>query len=338
MAAIMKAAASSLGEDAARFRPGRRFHYSNVGYAMLGALLSAKHGLPWYDVIVRELLGPLGMTRTTTRPQRPHATGYAVHPYADALLAEPEHDAGAMGPAGQLWTTVADLAAWTRFLSGDVPGLLAPATLEEMREPIVINDLAEQSWASGYGLGLQLWNVAGQRLYGHTGSMPGFIAVMQISDGPGSDAAIILCNSTTGFSAALGTELLGILGGNEPYCPPEWTPARVDEDVLDMLGGWFGGPAPFTLRLSGDVLELHREGGDGREMRFKPDGDGRWIGLDGYQAGEPLVPVKGPDGSVTALDIGSFIYARTPYDPAAPVPGGVGPAGWQAAPASQGAG
>src|SRR6266700_3496294 len=29
-------AASSLGEDAARFRSGRRFHYSNVGYALLG--------------------------------------------------------------------------------------------------------------------------------------------------------------------------------------------------------------------------------------------------------------------------------------------------------------
>jgi hypothetical protein len=26
--------------------------------------------------------------------------------------------------------------------------------------------------------------------------------------------------------------------------------------------------APFTLRLAGDVLELHRQGGDGRELRF----------------------------------------------------------------------
>ena len=85
-----------LDEGVARFRSGRRHHYSNVGYALLGALLTAQHGLPWYDVIARDLLAPLGMGRTTTRPQRPHAAGYAVHPYADALLAEPEHDAGAM--------------------------------------------------------------------------------------------------------------------------------------------------------------------------------------------------------------------------------------------------
>ena len=50
--------AGSLGEDAARFRPGRRHHYSNVGYALLGALIEAKHGRSWYDIISGELLGP----------------------------------------------------------------------------------------------------------------------------------------------------------------------------------------------------------------------------------------------------------------------------------------
>jgi len=190
---------SSLGEDAARFRPGRRHHYSNVGYALLGALLTAQHGLPWYDVIARDLLGPLGMGRTTTRPQRPHAAGYAVHPTRRSA-GRPEHDAGAMAPAGQLWTSVGDLAALAIFLSGGGPGILAETTLVEMREPIAINDVPEQPWAAGYGMGLQLWNSAGQRYYGHTGSMPGFIAIMQITDGPGADTRFVMCNSTTGFS------------------------------------------------------------------------------------------------------------------------------------------
>jgi CubicO group peptidase (beta-lactamase class C family) len=335
---LAELAASSLGDNAARFRPGRRHHYSNVGYALLGALLAAQHGRPWYDVIASVLLQPLGMNRTTTRPQRPHATGFAVHPYADAVLTEPEHDAGTMAPAGQLWTTVTDLAAFARFLSGDAPGLVDPATLAEMREPIVINDTASQPWTAGYGLGLQLWNVAGQRYYGHSGSMPGFIAVLQISDSPGADTAVVLCNSTSGFSRSLGTDLLGILADNEPYCAPEWKPSLIDEDVLNMLGSWYWGPVPFTLHLTGDVLELRDSGGDGQAMRFRPDGDGGWTGIDGYQAGEPLAVVTGPDGSATALNIGSFIYTRTPYDPAAPVPGGVDADGWQAAAASQDAG
>src|SRR6266436_3171585 len=179
---LAELAASSLGADAARFRPGRRHHYSNVGYALLGALIAAQHSRPWYEVIASVLLGPLGMGRTTTRPQWPHATGYAVHPYADALLAEPEHDAGAMAPAGQLWTTVADLAKFARFLAGQGSGPLAARTLAEMREPAVVNDLAGQAWTAGYGLGLQVWNADGIRFYGHTGSMPGFVAVLQITD------------------------------------------------------------------------------------------------------------------------------------------------------------
>jgi len=328
-------AESSLGDDAARFRPGRRHHYSNVGYALLGALIAAQHRRPWYDVIASVLLQPLSMNRTTTRPQRPHAGGFAVHPYADALLAEPEHDARAMAPAGQLWTTVTDLAKFARFLSGEVPGLLDPATLAEMREPIVINDTANQPWTARYGVGLQLWNVAGRRYYGHSGSMPGFIAVLQITDSPGADTAVVLSNSTSGFSRTLGTDLLGILAENELYCAPEWTPSRIEQDVLDMLGSWYWGPAPFTLRLAGDVLELSDSRGDGRAMRFRPDGNGGWTGIDGYQAGEPLSVVAGPGGSVIALNIGSFIYTRTPYDPAAPVPGGVDAAGWHAAAASQ---
>lgn len=327
--------ASSLGQEAARFRPGRRFHYSNVGYALLGGLVAAKHGRPWYDVIERELLKPLGMNRTTARPRRPHATGYAVHPHADALLAEPEHDAGAMAPAGQLWTTVADLAQFGRFLSGDASSVLSPDTLAEMREPIVITDMTGQPWSAGYGLGLQLWNSDGVRYYGHTGSMPGFVAVLQITDAPGADTAIVACNSTTGFSRSLGGDLLTILADGEPYLPPAWTPVQVSDDLLDMLGTWYWGPAQHTLRLAGDELEMVREDGDGRGFRFCRNADGEWTGVDGYQAGEPLVPVIGAEGAVIALDVGSFVFTRTPYDPAAPVPGGVAEEGWRAAPVSQ---
>src|SRR5262245_2683187 len=293
---LAELAANSLGDDAARFRPGRRYHYSNVGYALLGAILAAQHGRPWYDVIASALLRPLGMNRTTTRPRRPYATGYAVHPYADVLLAEPEHDGGAMAPAGQLWTTVTDLAAFAGFLSGGAPSLLEPTTLAEMREPIVINDTADQPWTVGYGLGLQLWNLAGQRYYGHNGSMPGFIAALRITASPGADTAAVLCNSTSGFSGSLATDLLGILAENEPYCPPEWTPSRIDQDLLEILGTWHWGPVPFILRLTGDLLELRNSGGNGQAMRFRRDGDGGWTGIDGYQAGEPLTVVTGPDG------------------------------------------
>jgi CubicO group peptidase (beta-lactamase class C family) len=43
-------ARSSLGPDARRDRAGRRHHYSNVGYALLGELVARLRGRPWYDV------------------------------------------------------------------------------------------------------------------------------------------------------------------------------------------------------------------------------------------------------------------------------------------------
>ena len=318
---------ASLLDDATRFRPGRRHHYTNVGYALLGALLAAEHGETWYQVISRELLTPLRMSRTTLRPQSPHATGYAVHPHADVLLEEPEHDAGAMAPAGQLWTTVTDLASLARLLSGQSDGIVAAKTLAEMREPVVISEATGEPWTAAYGLGLQLWNAGGNRYYGHTGSMPGFVAVLQIADAPGADTAIVACNSTTGFGRSLSMDLLAILAEEEPYVRAEWKPAGVDAGLLALLGAWFWGPAPHTLSLSGDELELSRTGA-GRGMRFRRDDAGGWKGVDGYMAGEPLTVVTGPAGEVTALDVGSFIYTRTPYDPGAPVPGGVAPEAW----------
>ena len=130
----------------------------------------------WFDVVRRDLLDPLGMTRTTTRPRGKAAPGLAVHPFADVLLPEPEHDAGAMAPAGQLWSTVEDLSRWATFAGGDTAEVLSADTLAEMYEPHTINDNPGQPWTTAHGLGWQVWNVDGTRYAGHGGSMPGFLA------------------------------------------------------------------------------------------------------------------------------------------------------------------
>jgi CubicO group peptidase (beta-lactamase class C family) len=328
---------ASLGPDARRLRPGRQYHYSNVGFALLGQILAQVHHRPWYDVIADELLTPLGMTRTTTRPQPPHAAGFAVHPHADLLLPEPEHDAMAMAPAGQLWTTVADLARWAGFLAGQVEPLLSADTLAEMREPIGIFDMAGQPWALGYGLGLQLWNEGGRRSYGHTGSMPGFFGVMQI-DAASGDAAIALSNSTSGFSGSPFTsDLLRILADNDPQIRPEWVAAQVADDALELVGTWYWGPSAFLVAAVGEVggtsgaLEFRMTRSGEGAFRFRKGDNGQWIGVDGYFAGEILRPVPGPDGRIVALDLASHTYTRTPYDPDAPVPGGLHPSGWGSA-------
>ena len=78
-------------------------------------------------------------------------------------------------------------------------------------------------------------------------------------------------------------------------------------------------------RSAGGLLHLGPlPGRAGRASRFAaPATDGTWVGLDGYYAGETLRIAD------DHLDLGTFIFTRTPYDPAAPVPGGVDERGWQ---------
>lgn len=326
---------SSLGQ---RFRPGRRFHYSNVGYAALGRLLEVRHGRSWFDVVRDELLSPLGMTRTTTRPSGRAAPGLAVHPFADLLLPEPEHDAGAMAPAGQLWSTITDLARWASFVGGDTGGLLESATLAEMCEPHHVVDEPGQPWTAAHGLGWQVWNEDGARFAGHGGSMPGFLAGLRVrlDDGRGDAAGgvapgtgvVTMANTTwTPVMRALGDDLLRTLTEREPAAVQPWAAAG-DPGLVELLGTWHWGSSTTTATARGALLFLG-EPGQSRGSKFHRVGTDEWVGGDGYHAGEPLRVVRRPDGTVSHLDVASFRFTRTPYDPQADVPGGVDESAWR---------
>ena len=322
--------ASPVGQ---RFAEGRRFHYTNVGYAALGELVARAHGASWSDIVRRELLEPLGMDRTTTRPTGRAAQGLAVHPFADVLLPEPEHDAGAMAPAGQLWSTTTDLARWAAFLGGDTGEVLSRDTLAEMCEPRTVNDLPGQAWTVAHGLGWQVWNLDGVRYAGHGGSMPGFLAGLRVRLDSG-DGVVVTANATTGMGPIAQT-LLESFAEREPKPVAPWhadaAAASGHGGSVDLGGTWHWGPAVATARLDGEHLVLG-EVGQARGSRFarvEADGPDAWVGLDGYYTGEPLRVVRRPDGTASHLDLASFRFTRTPYDPAADVPGGVDEHGWR---------
>ncbi|MEU8378062.1 serine hydrolase domain-containing protein [Streptosporangium sp. NPDC048865] len=318
---------AALGPEEAKHRPGRRYHYSNVGFGLLGELVARHRGVSWAQAVQEEILLPLGMRDTTSRPRAPHATGYAVHPWADVLLPEPEHDAVAMAPAGQLWSTPADLARWAAFVAGDTGDVLSPDTLAEMREPATVDD--GDVWTGGYGLGLQLARAGGRRLAGHTGSMPGFLATVW-ADPSDKVGVLFTANSTAGVSRNLLTDLLAILDQHEPRLPAEWEPVADTAGLLELAGPWYWGPSAYALRLLPEGgVSLNPIGGTGRASRFTAQADGTWLGLDGYYAGETLRVVRRPDGSVSHLDLNTFVFTRTPYDPEAEVPGGVDEGGWR---------
>jgi CubicO group peptidase (beta-lactamase class C family) len=319
--------ADVLGDDPRRHPAGKRHHYSNPGYALLGALVERIRGEAWGDVLRREVLEPLGMSRTSLLPVAPHAAGWAVHPWADVLLPEPAVDLGRMAPAGQLWSTAADLSRFAAFLLDGDEKVLRADSVTELRTPASPPEAA--SWDAGYGLGIQLRHHEGRLLAGHTGSMPGFVATVWVS--PGDDlGAVVLSNVTAGLPAGMvAADLLRIVAEREPRIPAPWRPLpAVDPRVLDLAGPWYWGPAPFVLRpLADGFLELGPVSGGG--TRLRPAGEETWEGTNGYFAGERLRVERDAAGAVTHLDLGTFVFTRQPYDPGSPVPGGVDPAGWQ---------
>ncbi|MBA0050984.1 class A beta-lactamase-related serine hydrolase [Streptomyces sp. AJS327] len=322
------ALADLLGEDPLRHPPGRRFHYSNPGYALLGALVTRLRGKPWERALAEEILEPLGMATTTPLPSPPHARGWAVHPWADVLLSEPETDTGLMGPAGQLWSTAEDLCRWGAVLSDGDPRVLSAEAVERMREPASGALPAEDS--AVFGLGVQILRAGGRTLIGHGGSMPGFLAGLWV-DPEERTGAVVLANATSGPAVRdVAADLIGLLARHEPRVPEPWAPlGEFDETLLELTGLWYWGTQPHTVRLlAGGALALAPLTGGGRASRLRPAGADAWLGLDGYHAGETLRVVRDADGRAGHLDLGSFVFTRAPYDPADPLPGGVDGRGW----------
>ncbi|MDF0371198.1 MULTISPECIES: serine hydrolase domain-containing protein [Streptomyces] len=321
--------ADVVGDEPLIHPSGHLHHYSNPGYTLLGSLVEALRGDSWAGVLRREILEPLGMDRTTPQASAPHAGGWAVHPWADVMLPEPAEDLGLMAPAGQLWSTTSDLLRFAGFLAQGDERVLCAASVAEMRAPAAPPETGD--WAGAYGLGLQALRRGNRTLFGHSGSLPGFLATLLFSV-EDDVAAVVLSNATSGpLTGTVAADLIQIVADAEPRMPEPWRPLpEVDAGLLALTGPWYWGTQVHALKLLADGgLEFQPLRGVGRAARFRARPDGTWVGLNGYYAGETLRVVRADDGTVDHLDLGSFVFTREPYDRSAAIPGGVDAEGWR---------
>jgi CubicO group peptidase (beta-lactamase class C family) len=307
---------AGLAADKLAGPPYRGHHYSNLAFGLLGAVLERITGTPWAKLVEERLLEPLGMRRTTYGPAEPFARGYVVHPWHGTLREEPRLDAGAMAPAGQLWSTASDLARWAAFLAAPDVSVLKPETLAEMCAPVVISDL--ESWTSGHGLGLELWR-RGERVFaGHTGSMPGYQAVLTVHR-PTRTGVVAFANAYTMRGAGLrplAAELLDEVLAHRTVRPAPWRPGAVPPpEVAPLTGRWWWMGREHEVGYDAGRRELVVRSVDrpgDRTWRFREDGPDRWRGVSGEQAGEVLRVRRAGNGTVAALDIATFVFTRDP--------------------------
>jgi CubicO group peptidase (beta-lactamase class C family) len=299
--------------------PLRSFHYSNLAYGLLGGVIQRVSGEDWTSQLGKRLLEPLGMRRTTYHATEPFARGYVVHPWQGTLREEPRHDAGAMAPAGQLWSTATDLLMWAAFLADPNPAVLARETVAQMCAPVAITDT--ETWRAGHGLGVQLWR-RGERVYaGHSGSMPGYVAILAVHR-PSRTGVVAFANaySLRGIGiGGLGLDLLTLVldGEPQPAAPQPWRPgAAPPPEVGPLTGRWWWMAREYeaawdagTRELVISSLQLPR----GAPWRLRPQGTDVWRCFSGDNDGEVMLVRRGRGGAPVALDIATFVFTRDPW-------------------------
>ena len=98
--------------------PATAMEYSNLGYALLGRIITNVSGHPYKDFVHGLLLAPLSMTATgyevAAAPQERRALGYRWEDNAWKL--EPTMAHGAFGAMGGIQTSATDYAKWVSYL------------------------------------------------------------------------------------------------------------------------------------------------------------------------------------------------------------------------------
>jgi len=303
----------------ARWRPGSRASYANPGYTVAAYVLEKITGLPYEEVLARELFQPLGMASAALR----------WTPEVDARLARGYDGKGALvpyrgllhRPAGNLMASPRELAALVQLAlgRGTYGGrtVISPAAMARIER----SDTAWLSADVSYGLGNGGDVTERAVIRGHDGGVDGFLSMYGYLPDQGV-GFVVLVNSTRSWPALVAIRhlLVEYLLGDTPVPPPPR--AEVPERELLRWAGTYHSASPrmqlfaflertepgielFVERgrlyarqvpATRDRLELIPLGGDrfrvpdtsAGSIRFGVDRDGRRVFVaDGYYVEEP---------------------------------------------------
>lgn len=187
------------------FAPGTKFQYSNPGFIYLARVIEAVTGDPYQVYVQKNILTPLGMTRTfynvspyNLAADRSNSYEINVDPTGHETRREfgREFNTGITTANGGLNAPLEDMAKWISFLAGanSTPGasaILDRKSLEEMWRPVV--PVADENPPRSMGLSFFIYprgtGDSTVTLVGHTGHQAGFAAFFVLN--PRNGRAII---------------------------------------------------------------------------------------------------------------------------------------------------
>ncbi|HEU4422382.1 MAG TPA: serine hydrolase domain-containing protein, partial [Pilimelia sp.] len=305
--------------------PARRYHYSNLAFALLGHLVGRLRGSTWDEVLVDKILRPLELSETTLSPGARAATGFMVDAYSDHGRPEPPTDFRGVGPAAQLWSTAPDMARWAAFLADPAEmdpkaGVLSAETLDEMRWPLTVTD--ETLWNGGVGLGLMLVPHPDRVTHvGHYGAMPGFLASVYGQRGDSKTPAAMGCAVLGSSGTAedvfdLTHRLLLTAAERDPADIAPWAPAEpAPAPYRSILGQWWGEGFAYVFRWRSGRLQAEAVNApaDRPPAVFAPvPGEPDQLRtVSGREAGELLRLTRDAAGTVIQMHWATYRFTRT---------------------------
>jgi CubicO group peptidase (beta-lactamase class C family) len=288
-------------------------HYSNLGFALLGEVVTRVTGTDYERYVDDRVIKPLGLSRTTWRPEPPVATGYFVDPWTDKAAGEPVTDGRATAAAGELWSTAPDLCRWAAFLTDPADEVLSRDTVEEMHAFQTMTDL--EHWTVGHGLALMLMRKGDRVFSGHSGAHLGFLSNVAVHR-PTRTGAAVVTNSTSGVAiTALGIELADAVAESWPADPRVWRPGdELPAELEGVLGAWWSEGVEFLFRYRGGRLEgVLRDAAAAEELtHFAREGEDVYRAVDGLERGELLRIVRDASGAVSRLEVAGYPFERRP--------------------------
>ena len=258
--------------------PGSFFHYSNVGYQLLGAIVEQVTGRPASDVVAERVLVPAGMTASTARITHDFrsrlATGYEpLHDDRPFLPGDPPRPATWFeieAADGNVATPLEDMARYARLLlrrgAADGGRVVSERSFALLLETVAPE--GEPPWPdSRYGLGLNVARVDGHEYVDHGGGMVGYCSHL-VADLTAGLAAVVLTNAPGDSPVAVQIARAAIAlaraatEGRELPAPPQ-ADRRSLPDAEQLVGTYGEGEARIEVRPSPAGLVLESADGGG---------------------------------------------------------------------------
>lgn len=240
--------------------PGITYEYSNLGFTLLGHIISKISGMTYEAYITKNILQPLGMNNTkweyTKVPAQQLAHGYR---WLNEQWAEQPmlHD-GAYGAMGGLITSIEDFSKYmalhqTAYPPSDAAdnGPVKRSSLREMQHPWNISALSPSyiypngrvcATVAAYCYGLRWMKDCDNREYvGHSGGLPGFGSNWQILPDYGI-GIVSFANLTYASASTINLQVLDTVIALAHLQPRQLFPAPIlqqrRDELMKLLPGW----------------------------------------------------------------------------------------------------